>query len=568
MAQALGRRAILKLDYVSPLPPVRSGIADYSADLLPHLAAGADVRLVRLPGQPLDRELARRWRPVEASVLEADAPGAGDRLPLYQMGNNPHHAAIRELALRVPGVVMLHDVVLHHLLVERTLALGSYEAYEEALAADHGWIGRAVTRPRWWGGYSDAALFALPAHRTLLSRQRGTLVHSRWAAATIAGDDPELAVRAVPMAVPLPPLPDADAARAMRRGWGVPDGVPLLGSFGFQTPIKRTLTAVRALAEPGLENAWLAIVGEVSADLDFAAAARRAGVEDRVVITGFVPFAELQTAIAATDLCINLRYPSAGETSASLLRVLALGRPAVVSDYGQFAELPEEVALRVPLDGVAGDGAGGEAGSLAAAAAELLAAPRRLAAMGRAARRHVAERHDPAAAAAAVIAAAGELAGLEPPAPAEPAAAAGPAVPPPTTLTWGELRGAVEVVGAGGATGGAPWPEGERRELRLRLTNRGPARWLAARRGPGGVAVEVKLVAAGRDLRAGRPWLELPRDLAAGERAEIAVVLRRPAGPARLEVLPRVMGAHGSSRSGAAARGFEELGGPVWRGEV
>src|SRR6202023_2483009 len=115
-------------------------------------------------------------------------------------------------------------------------------------------------------------------------------------------------------------------------------------------------------------------------------AAHRAGVAARVHVTGYLPFADFASAIAAVDLCLNLRYPTAGETSASLLRVLAAGRPAIVSDYAQFAELPAEVALRVPL----GDE---EPAALAALLRQLLADPGRLAAMGRAAREHVRQRH-------------------------------------------------------------------------------------------------------------------------------------------------------------------------------
>ena len=528
----------LAIDYVSPLPPVRSGIADYSADLLPHLAGRADVRVLRLPGQPVDEALAERWRPGEAT-----SAGEGDRLPLYQMGNNPHHDAVWDLAAARPGVITLHDLVLHHLLIERTLARGDYERYEEALAANHGWVGRAVARPRRWGGTCDAGLFALPVHRRLLRRQRGVLVHSRWAAEAVAEDDPEIPVRPVPMAVPLPRAADVAAGRAFRESRRLPAEAPLLGSFGFQTPIKRTLTAVRALAAPGLERAHLVIVGEVSPALDFEAEARRAGVAERVTITGFVPAGEMEAAIAACDLCLNLRYPTAGETSASLLRVLAVGRPAIVSDYAQFADLPRAVALRVPVGGAGDD----EPRRLAAAVAGLLAEPGRLAAMAEAARAYVAREHDPGRAAAAVVAACAELAGLEPggDAPAR--------VSAPTTLTSGAVVGELHVEGAE-----PPWPEGERRRLRLTLANRGPARWLGARRGPGGVAVEVRLIGPGGDLRAGRPWLALPRDLAAGERAELEIAVRRPPGRARLEVEPKVVG----------GAGFGALGGPVWTADV
>ena len=551
----------LRIDFVSPLPPVRSGIADYAVELLPGLAARAEVgevRVVRLPGQPVDEAVAARWRPVAA-----EETGRGGRLPLYQMGNNRHHEGVLELALERPGVLTLHDLVLHHLLVERTLSRGVLAPYVEALERDHGWIGRAVATTRRWGGYSDGGLFALPAHRDLLRRQRGVLVHSRWAAATLAEEDPELAVRAVPMGIPLPPeagppaLAGGGAAAAARASLGLPADRPVVGSFGFQTPIKRTAAAVRALARPELAGTWLLVVGEVSPEVDLEGEARRAGVADRVRVTGFVEGPTFARALAACDLALNLRYPTAGETSASLLRLLAAGRGAVVSDYAQFADLPAGVAVRVPL----GEG---EEEALATAAADLLADPARLAAMGEAARRYVAREHAPERAAAAVAGACTELAELAPPGP-RPAVAA-----PPTTVAWTRLSGViVGRVDAGEKAAGArapssrksAWPEGERRTLRLEVTNGGPARWLAARRGPGGVAFEVTLATPAGDPDPHRPWLPLPHDVEPGGTARLELALRRPPGPARVTVEPLVL-------DGWAGERVTRPGAPRWEADA
>jgi hypothetical protein len=335
------------LDWVSPLPPVRTGIADYSRDLLPHLAAVAEVRVIGLPGQPVEEGLARRFPPAPA----ADT-GAGGRLPVYQMGNNPPPRAEAPRAPPRPGVITRHPLLRHHLLAEDTLGAHDCPGYAPAHERDHGWIGAAAARPRRWGGASDAALFALAAHRDLLRRQRGVMVHSRWAAARIAEDDPGIAVRVVPMAMPLvgsAVAADPEPGRDFRRRWGIPADRPLLAAVGFQTRITRPGPALAALPRPALAGVHLLVGGEVSPVLDSAAVAARLGVAGRLTVTGFVGFDALAAALAASDLCLNLRYPTAGETSASLLRILAAGRPAVVSDHGQFAELPEEAALRVPL---------------------------------------------------------------------------------------------------------------------------------------------------------------------------------------------------------------------------
>ena len=534
----------MNLDYVSPLPPVRSGIADYSADLLPHLAALAGVRLIRLPDLPVSPEVERAW-----PLAAAEETGADGRLPLYQMGNNRYHKGVLDLALRIPGVLTLHDVVLHHLLQDITL--GRHDAqgfwdYKEALTRDHGWIGEAAALAKRWNAWGEAPLFSLPAHRTLLRRQRGVLVHSQWAAEALADEDVGVPVRAVPMGVPLPAAADAAAGRALRRRFGLPEDRPVIGSFGFQTPIKRTGSAVRALAAEGLEQVHLVIVGQAASVMDLEGEARRAGVAERVHILGFLPFADFEASIAAVDLCLNLRYPTAGETSASLLRVLAAGRPAIVSDYAQFAELPAEVALRVPL----GDE---EPAALAALLRELLADPGRLAAMGRAAREHVRLRHDPARAAAAVIAACEEWAELRP---VGEDIGGCREVPGPTSLIWEPLPGELAVEGAE-----VPWPEGEKRRLRIRLRNTGYARWLAGEQGPGRISVVIKLLIDGGEDRLwgtdffdGGRWLPLPRDLAPGEEVVLETDLRRPPGPARLWIEPHLVGGVSLSK----------LGGPDW----
>ncbi len=534
-AQPGGGGARPRIDFVSPLPPVRSGIADYSRDLLPHLEPLCDLRVVRVPEQPVAAEIAERWRPVDAAEA-----GRGGRLPLYQMGNNRYHEGVLRMALERPGVVTLHDVVLHHLLIESTLAREDFEGYRERLAADHGWVGEMVARARAWGEVGDAALFSLPAHRTLVRRQRGVLVHSRWAADLIREENPDVRVRPVPMGVPLPPPVSAAAGRALRERLGIAADRPLLGSFGFQTPIKRTLTAIGALASPRLADAHLLVAGEVSPALDFERRAREAGVADRVHVTGFLDYEEFEAAIAASDVCLNLRYPTAGETSASLLRVLAVGRPTVVSDYAQFAELPDEVAVKAPL----GEG---EEEALAGLLAELLADRGRLAAMAAAARDYVARRHDPAAAAAAVAAACGELAEAEPP------GAAPLAPPPPTTLTWLELAGEIEVEGAGDG-----WGEGEARRLEIALSNTGFSRWLATRNETGGVLVEVQWRRRLDEPALAREWRDLPRDVAPGETFHLSIETRRPLEAGVLIVEPHVIG----------AGGFGGLGGPVWISDV
>jgi hypothetical protein len=362
------------------------------------------------------------------------------------------------------------------------------------------------------------------------------LVHSQWAAFQVEEENPGVQVRVVPMAVPLPERVDSEAAAAFRLRHDLPTDCPLLGSFGFQTPIKRTDVAVRALAEPALADAHLVVAGEVSPILDLEHLAAELGIADRVHVTGFLDYDEFEAAIAACDLCLNLRYPTAGETSASLLRVLALGRPAVVSEYAQFAELPSEVVVKVPL----GDG---EVAALAEAAGAALADKAALAGMGEAARDLVRRQHDPDHAALQFARALSELSEVEPP------GASVEHIAPPTTLLWQDLPGEIEVVDAE-----APWDVGAAKKLSVRLRNSGPARWLPTKEQPGGVILDVQWRREPGGDAVERTWSELPRPIDEGETFEFRLELRRPIEGRYLVVEPHIEGIAGLSK----------YGGPSW----
>ncbi|MEM6705253.1 MAG: hypothetical protein AAF690_21210 [Acidobacteriota bacterium] len=534
---------MLSLAYVSPLPPVRSGISDYSVDLLDGLTETQpelDLVVVRVPGQEVSEPLRERLRPIDVEALSDSEHER--RCPWYQMGNNPYHAEIGAMAHERPGVLTLHDVWLHHLLVEQTLARGDTATYVDRLTQEHGWVGGAVALPPRWSGYSQSSLFALPAHRTLLDAQRGVLVHSRWAARVLGEEGIRTPVTVVPMPMPAPPIDEAArrAGAAVREQLGVGTDALLLGSFGFQTPIKRTSSVVRCLAEEGMEDVHLLVAGEASPAVDLAGLARDLGVTERVHEVGFLSEDEFQASIEACDLSVNLRYPTAGETSASLLRTFARGRAAVVSDYAQFADFDRAVAVRIPVASPEEEGA-----SLAALLRPLRSDRSKVIEMGAAARRLILEQHDPQRAVALMLEA---IAGF-----ADAPRGPGPERCRPTTLTYASVPSALEVTGLEG------WRAGERREIEIVLHNRGFATWLPASAGPGGVAVEVQLLGDdGRDLRAGESWLPLPRAVAPGERCSLRLRLRKPTQPSRLRIEPQI--SEGAS--------FSALDGDSWESAI
>ncbi len=330
--------------WVSPLPPVRSGVSDYSAELLPYLARAVRLRVATPPGWR-DGEWAP---PAEAALVAGDRPAREDDIVVVHLGNNPHHIwTLRHL--EGPGriVVVLHDLVLHHLLVESTLATGDFAAYERLLVAAHGHQGEALAAARRWGFTGPRDPFLFPARRPFLERAAMAVTHSRWGAERVARERPDLPVETVPMGVADPGPVDR---AAVRRELGVGERELVLMHLGFLTPAKGlhvVLAAVAAATRRGVA-VRLVLVGEGGAGggpLREAAAAL--GIEDRLTGTGWVDVEAMRRLPAAADLGVVIRSPSAGETSAAALRFLACGTPVAVTGLHQLLEIPPAAAPRL-----------------------------------------------------------------------------------------------------------------------------------------------------------------------------------------------------------------------------
>ena len=378
----------MRLAYVSPLPPLTSGIADYSAELAPALAAaGARIELFHEGRVPPPAPLSAAF-PCHPVRELADRAAQFDLL-LYHVGNSaPHHAEIVDALLELPGVAVLHEYQLHHLMRERTLAAGRPEAYVEEMRYCAGESGRRAAR-RLLDTHYPVDLWAFPLFERVVDRSRAVLVHSQFARARILASRPGARVEVVPFPVDLGAVPAIDdgARRRARADLGLGQDDLVLASFGFVTPQKRLEPALTAFAELRRENARarFLLVGEVSPHYDLDELLDTAGREG-VIVTGRLPLARFHAAMAAADVAVNLRHPTGGETSASLLRLLAMGVPTIVTRAGSFAELPEGVVASVPLDE--------REEELLLADFRALAGDAALrAALGGAARRYVRERH-------------------------------------------------------------------------------------------------------------------------------------------------------------------------------
>lgn len=330
----------LKLLWASPLPPTPSGVSEYAVEMIEALSKLVELRILRPPGQGDST-------PLEGAEVVKDI---GDRKPgeilVAHLGNNPYHEWIMPLCSRPAAVVVMHDLVLHHLLVEHTAARGDLEAIENALQVEYGSAGRALADARKYGiqGRLDAFLF--PALKSVVGKAAAFMTHSKFGLERLTNTFPDKPCRRIPLPVADPGEVDSKEMRARLQ---IPEEDILLMHLGFLSREKGLGTILRAVAAArrlGL-LVHLVIVGGKGGLGEAEELVSALGMDAFVTATGWLEHEEMMHIPAAADLGVVLREPSAGETSAAVLRFLASGTPVGVIGSHQYLEWPEEIAPRI-----------------------------------------------------------------------------------------------------------------------------------------------------------------------------------------------------------------------------
>jgi glycosyltransferase involved in cell wall biosynthesis/SAM-dependent methyltransferase len=332
----------MKLAVFSPLPPAKSGIADYCQALLPELAKHFEIEA--FPGEgyepdPLPPGVSIPFR--RAREFRREDYGA----VLYQLGNNSDHAHVYDAAIEHPGVVVLHEFNLHHLLADVTIRRGDWPGYLREVEHEGG--AEALAYAQRAATLEVGPDYDLPMNRRVLENCSGVIVHSHFMVEQVAATGIAVPVTKIPHGVWLPEI-DRNAGREKL---GLDESAPLVGIFGFLKPYKRITEALRAMQRlVRLDSrAKMILVGQEHPDYPVQRLIDQMGLREHVRLLGYVPTAELEQYMAAVDICLNLRYPTVGETSGTLQRAFGLGRAVIVSEVGSFAELPGHICLKVPV---------------------------------------------------------------------------------------------------------------------------------------------------------------------------------------------------------------------------
>ncbi len=333
MAQAPNRP--IRLAWFSPMPPVRSGIATNSAELVRRLSSDFEIDVfvdAPAPGARSAHDFIwlRRRRPYDLTV--------------FQVGNSSHHNFLWPYLFRFPGLAVLHDVHLHHARAALLLTERRGDQYRAEFTANH--PGSSVDLAELAvAGFDSYLYYMWPMTRLIVEASRVTAVHSGGMADRLREERPAASVEVVRLTQgeDVSAEREADARATVRARYGLAPDALVIGVFGGLTPEKRLPQILDAFGAttataPG---ARLLLGGAPAPQYDAAAAIQARGLTDRVTMTGYLETDdELTDAIAAADIVLNLRWPTAREVSGPWLRALAAGKPTVTIDLAHLWDVP------------------------------------------------------------------------------------------------------------------------------------------------------------------------------------------------------------------------------------
>jgi glycosyltransferase involved in cell wall biosynthesis len=312
----------MKIGFFSPLPPAPTGVADYAAALLAGLRKRGEVTV----------------------------DGSNGDVALYHIGNNQLHRAIYERALSKPGVVVLHDAVLQHLF----LGMLGEETYVNEFVFNYGEWMRGLGEELWGNRARSAAdfrYFDYPMLKRIATASRAIIVHNPAAVCAVGRHAPEAYVAEIPHLFVPPELPSAAGTLRFRAELGVGPRTFLAGVFGHQRESKRLPVILRALdlaCRAGADVKLLVAGAFASSDLE-RSLSPQLDADPRTLRVGHLSERDFWRYASAADLCINLRFPTAAESSGIAIRMMGIGKPVVFTAGEEIARIPENACLRVDV---------------------------------------------------------------------------------------------------------------------------------------------------------------------------------------------------------------------------
>ena len=337
----------VKIAFFTPLPPIESGISDYSEDIISELCKYCAIDVFIDTGYTPTSKFPENVRILPHSDYPAKRGEYFDTI--FQMGNSDFHYYMYDYIRKYHGTVVLHDYNLHGAFYHKAVTVdkGNYKLYRQFVEADFPDRNDYLTGIE--TGSANPDIYGLELNSYIISSADRVIVHSSEARKKLLLRDISRNTQVIASYAKILPLVESSAVKAKN---GISPDTIVISAFGGIHRTKRAMPILQAFAKLRKEhsNVKLLFAGKPADDLKpelekFIADNK---LSDCVEITGYISIEQFKEYIDMTDICLNLRYPSNGETSGSLMRILAKGRCVVINDIGSFSEIDDSICVKLP----------------------------------------------------------------------------------------------------------------------------------------------------------------------------------------------------------------------------
>lgn len=346
----------MRIAFFTLLSPLRSALAD--------CGEGLAVGMSDVPGTSIDLFIDDGYQPDNPAITERfniysyrdfEARAGQYDAYVYSMGDHAgYHQYMLDLLHAYPGVVIMHDLTFHHCIAHSMLSKGNVQGYLDELQYSYGLRDLRLAR-HVEAGLGDKLVLRYPLFERIARDSLGVIVHNQYARQRVLASCPQTRVACIPYPFFMPPgFPDynlKDQQAKRRAELGLQDHF-VVGSFGILVPNKHleaSLTAFSRVVRKHPQSKYI-LGGFAMEGYDLAGQIIDMGLEDHVILTGWLPVPEFARYMFALDVGIHLRHPHIGGTPYTPFRLMGLGVCTIVSDIEPLAEVPQGACIKIAPD--------------------------------------------------------------------------------------------------------------------------------------------------------------------------------------------------------------------------
>jgi glycosyltransferase involved in cell wall biosynthesis len=337
---------IPKIAWLSPFPPQRSGIANYSHWLIKALKPHLDIDLYYDKTSP-SSEIASEFDVFPISLFPERRTNYDE--VVYHLGNNrDFHKNIYQLAWDFPATIVLHDYYLNAFMRHAFYRQTNSHLYELALSD-----GGNQATPKGIHGLLPKVgrnISGIPMSHAVVARSKKVVVHHRW----VKNQFPDMRhIEVIPLYAKINQPPTQEHIDSFKRRFLIKDNEFLITCLGFVNTNKLPALQIE-VTKRLLDQEYpvrLFFAGETAPDVKHLQSEVESGKNrEHITFAGYLDEADYFSALFASDILINLRNPSMGEASLTLAHGLAAGKPTIISDLNQYKEFPDNVCWKLTHD--------------------------------------------------------------------------------------------------------------------------------------------------------------------------------------------------------------------------